>query len=54
MAIPYQISQRKKSVKLNFGISITEMAQEGNCSLIVLYKSVNQQEKHIGFAITRI
>lgn len=46
----------KKSVKLNFGIAITEKAQEGNYSLTVSVsdKAGNQQEEDIGFSITRI
>lgn len=46
----------EKSVKLNFGIAISETAQEGNYSLTVSVsdKAGNQQEENIEFTITRI
>lgn len=45
-----------KSAKLNFGISITESAQEGNYTLIlsVSDEAGNEQFKNIDFTITRI
>jgi hypothetical protein len=46
----------EKLVKLNFGIAITETAQEGNYTLTlsVSDEAGNQQEENIEFTITRI
>lgn len=46
----------RKSVKLNFGIAISEKAQEGNytLNLSVSDEAGNQQEEHIDFTITQI